>query len=172
MKSNFEPCLAMLLKHEGGFVNHPKDPGGMTNLGVTRAVYEQFVGRQVGEAEMRALTPAVVAPLYKANYWDKGNCDNLPSGVDWFVFDWGVNAGMSRPSKALQRIVGAVPDGMVGPQTLKAIQATDTKQILEALYGARQSFYEGLRTFPTFGKGWTRRNKETLAQSMKLLTNK
>jgi len=170
MKSNFEPCLAMLLKHEGGFVNHPKDPGGMTNLGVTRAVYEQFVGRQVGEAEMRALTPAVVAPLYKANYWDKGNCDNLPSGVDWFVFDWGVNAGMGRPAKALQRIVGVVADGGIGPQTLKAIQATDTKEILEGLYGARQGFYEGLRTFPTFGKGWTRRNKETLAQAMKLLT--
>lgn len=172
MKSNFEHCLAMLLKHEGGFVNHPKDPGGMTNLGVTRAVYEQFVGRQVGEAEMRALTPAVVAPLYKANYWDKGNCDNLPSGVDWFVFDWGVNAGMGRPAKALQRIVGVTPDGGIGPQTLKAIQATNPKEILEGLYGARQRFYEGLRTFATFGKGWTRRNKETLDQALELLTNK
>jgi lysozyme family protein len=73
----------MLLEHEGGFVNHPKDPGGMTNLGVTRATYEQFLGRAVTEAEMRALTPKDVGPLYKSEYWDKARCDDLPSGLDW-----------------------------------------------------------------------------------------
>jgi lysozyme family protein len=76
MKKNFDHCLDMLLEHEGGFVNHPKDPGGMTNLGVTRATYEQYMGRGVTEAEMRALTVADVAPIYKAEYWDKARCDD------------------------------------------------------------------------------------------------
>ena len=172
MKNNFDYCLNMLLSHEGGFVNHPKDPGGMTNLGVTRATYEQFVGRHVTEEEMRALTPTIVGPLYKVNYWDKARCDDLPSGLDWAVFDWGVNSGMSRPVKALQRIVGVTADGGVGAYTLRAIGNNDTKALVEKLYDARQAFYEGLSTFATFGKGWTRRNKETLEQSLKLLTNK
>jgi lysozyme family protein len=134
MKKNFDHCLDMLLQHEGGFVNHPKDPGGMTNLGVTRATYEQYIGRSVTEAEMRALTVADVAPIYKAEYWDKARCDDLPSGLDWAVFDWGVNSGMSRPVKALQRIVGVKPDGGIGPQTLRAIANFDSKSLIEKLY--------------------------------------
>jgi lysozyme family protein len=171
MKTNFDTCLNMLLQHEGGFVNHPKDPGGMTNLGVTRATYEQFVNRHVDEAEMRSLTPSIVGPLYKENYWDKARCDDLPSGVDWFVFDWGVNSGMSRPAKALQRAVGVTADGGIGPASLRAIGDYSPKVLVDKMYDARQAFYEGLSTFDTFGKGWTRRNKETLEQAHKLLTN-
>ena len=168
MKKNFEHSLDMLLEHEGGFVNHPKDPGGMTNLGVTRATYEQYMGRGVTEAEIRALTAADVAPLYKSEYWDKARCDDLPSGLDWAVFDWGVNAGMSRPVKALQRIVGVKPDGGVGPKTLQAIGNFEPKVLIEKLYDARQKFYESLTTYATFGKGWKRRNEETFEQATKL----
>jgi lysozyme family protein len=168
MKKNFDHCLDMLLQHEGGFVNHPKDPGGMTNLGVTRATYEQYMGRGVTEAEMRALTVADVAPIYKAEYWDKARCDDLPSGLDWAVFDWGVNSGMSRPVKALQRIVGVKPDGGIGPQTLRAIANFDSKSLIEKLYDARQKFYENLATFETFGRGWSRRNDETFSAATKM----
>jgi lysozyme family protein len=168
MKKNFEHSLDMLLEHEKGFVNHPKDPGGMTNLGVTRATYEQYMGRGVTEAEIRALTAADVAPLYKSEYWDKARCDDLPSGLDWAVFDWGVNAGMSRPVKALQRIVGVKPDGGVGPKTLQAIGNFEPKVLIEKLYDARQKFYESLTTYATFGKGWKRRNEETFEQATKL----
>jgi lysozyme family protein len=118
---------------------------------------------------MRALTPEIVAPLYKANYWDKARCDDLSTGVDWTVFDWGVNSGMSRPVKALQRIVGVVADGGVGPYTLRAIGDKDSTELVEKMYEARQHFYENLSTFATFGKGWTRRNKETLEQALKLI---
>jgi len=97
---NFSKCLSMLLHHEGGFVNHPDDPGGMTNLGVTKAVYEKYIGRNATEAEMKALTQTEVSPIYKTNYWNRGKCDDLPSGVDWSVFDWGVNSGMGRAAKA------------------------------------------------------------------------
>ena len=82
MKSNFEECMARLLEHEGGYVNHAEDPGGETNLGVTRAVYEQYVGRQVMDGEMEGLTHDDVYPIYKENYWDRVRGDDLPSGVD------------------------------------------------------------------------------------------
>ena len=169
MKDNFEKCLAMLLKHEGGFVNHPQDPGGMTNLGVTKKVYEAWVGREVTEQEMRDLTAEDVAPIYKANYWDAVKGDELPAGVDWACFDWCVNSGRKRPSKALQRAVGATPDGAIGPATLAKVEEASPKSIVLGIHDDRQAFYENLRTFDTFGKGWTRRNKETLEQAIEMM---
>lgn len=169
MKQNFEQCLEMLLHHEGGFVNHPKDPGGMTNLGVTKKVYDAWIGRTSSEEEMRALTPQDVAPIYKKNYWDKVRGDDLPSGVDWMAFDWAVNSGAGRPAKAIQRIVGAKQDGAIGPKTLQAVMDIEPDKIVEGVYHIRQKFYENLKTFSTFGRGWTRRNQETLEQAKKLM---
>lgn len=161
MKKNFDKSLEMLLKHEGGYVNHPRDPGGMTNLGVTKRVYEAWVGHEVDEAAMRALTPDDVAPIYRANYWDAVWGDHLPSGVDFSVFDWGVNSGPPRAIKALQRIVGSVSDGVMGPKTMQAVMDMDAEKIIDLMHGERQRFYERLNTFDTFGRGWTRRNNET-----------
>jgi lysozyme family protein len=161
VKQNFDKSLEMLLKHEGGYVNHPRDPGGMTNLGVTKRVYEAWVGHKVDEAAMRALTPDDVAPIYRANYWDAVWGDHLPSGVDFSVFDWGVNSGPSRAIKALQRIVGSVSDGIMGPKTMQAVMDMDAEKIIDLMHGERQRFYERLDTFDTFGRGWTRRNNET-----------
>lgn len=166
MKNNFDKCLAMLLHHEGGFVNHPKDPGGMTNLGVTRAVYEDWVDAPVSEQDMRDLTPEDVGPIYKKKYWDRVKADNLPEGLDWSCFDWCVNSGSKRPAKALQRIIAAKADGSIGPATLTLVADHDPVELIEKMFDVRQSFYEGLSTFDTFGRGWTRRNKETLEQSL------
>ena len=168
MKQNFDKCLEMLLHHEGGFVNHPEDPGGMTNLGVTKAVYDAWTGKKSTEAEMRALTPADVAPIYRKNYWDKVRGDDLPSGVDWCAFDWAVNSGSKRPAKAIQKAVGAKQDGAIGPMTLQAVADVDPDRIIEAVYHTRQRFYERLSTFETFGNGWTRRNKETLQAALEM----
>jgi len=168
VRENFERCLNLLLAHEGGFVNHPKDPGGMTNLGVTKKVYEEFVGRDVDEQEMRGLTPEDVAPLYKALYWDKVRGDHLPSGVDWAVFDWGVNSGTGRAAKALQNVLGTTPDGAIGPKTLSLASVANAKAVIYGLHEARQTFYESLSTFETFGRGWTRRNDETRDQAMEM----
>ena len=71
MKENFDKALELLLKHEGGYVNHPSDPGGITNLGVTKKVYEDWVGHEVTEEDMKKLTPEDVAPIYLENYWEK-----------------------------------------------------------------------------------------------------
>lgn len=158
----------MLLKHEGGFVNHPEDPGGMTNLGVTKAVYEDWLDRKVDESEMRSLSAEDVAPLYKARYWDRAKCDELPSGVDWSVFDWSVNSGVGRAAKALQRFVGVEADGSIGPMTIQAVKMYQASEIIEAMGKMRQDFYEGLSTFETFGRGWTRRNEETTAKALEM----
>jgi len=171
MIENYEQCLQMLLHHEGGFVNHPADPGGMTNLGVTKKVYEEYLGREVTEDEMRALTPEDVAPLYKRNYWDRVKGDDLPSGLDWAVFDWAVNSGTGRSAKALQTCIGATADGAIGPNTLKKLAEFDPKEIVMQMFEARQEFYESLSTFDTFGKGWSRRNQETLDQAITMLQN-
>lgn len=157
MKDNFESCLKRLLQHEGGYVNHPSDPGGQTNLGVTRAVWEEWTGHKVDEAAMRKLTVADVAPLYKRKYWDKVRGDELPSGVDYCVFDAAVNSGPGRAIKWLQEVVGAVPDGSLGPKTMAAIAAADDQELIDRYNAVRLKFLQALPTWATFGNGWGRR---------------
>jgi len=160
MQQNFEKSLTELLKHEGGYVNHPSDPGGRTNLGVTQAVWEDWIDRSVSEENMKALTPAKVAPLYKELYWDRVKGDKLPSGVDYCVFDAAVNSGVSRAAKWLQTTVGAVADGAIGEQTLKQVLLTNPLMVIDKYTAIRLEFLKGRSTWPTFGKGWERRVKE------------
>ena len=169
MNNNYDHCLEMLLEHEGGFVNHPKDPGGITNLGITKKVYEDWVGHSVSKQDMENLTRKDVAPIYKKNYWDRGCCDDLPSGVDWSVFDWGVNSGMSRAAKALQRIVAVKADGGIGPMTLQAVANFKPEILINKMHSNRQNFYEKLQTFEAFGRGWTRRNNQTKEAALEMM---
>jgi len=168
MKENWDACFAMVLKHEGGFVNHPKDPGGMTNLGVTRTNWELYLDRDVTEADMRALTPEMVKPFYKKNYWDRIRGDELPSGVDYAAYDLAVNSGTGRAAKYLQRIAGVTDDGVIGPQSLKAIQKCDAESAIDALCDMRMNFLKGLNTFDTFGKGWTIRVNDVKAKATEM----
>ena len=157
MLSNFPASLALVLKSEGGFVNHPSDPGGMTNLGVTKKVWEAWVKHPVDEAEMRSLTPELVGPLYKANYWDACKCDDLQRGVDYCVFDAAVNMGSGRAAKLLQAALGVTADGSIGRATIAAATAADPVELLEAFSLGKEAFYQSLPTFATFGKGWLNR---------------
>ncbi len=157
MQSNFEKSLAMVLKSEGGFVNHPKDPGGMTNLGVTRLVWEIWVKRRVTDDEMRALTPELVGPMYKKMYWDGVKGDELPKGLDYAMFDFAVNAGPWRATKILQAALDVTVDGMLGKKTLAAIEKADQKELLELFTLGKEAFYKSLEGFNTFGKGWMNR---------------
>jgi lysozyme family protein len=168
MKANFESCLAHLLKHEGGYVNHPSDPGGITNLGVTKKVFEEFVKHPVSEQDMRDLTPEKVEPLYKLLYWDKIKGDNLPTGVDYCVFDAAVNSGAGRASRWLQTAIGVEPDGSIGPKTFAAVEILHPKLLVSRYCEQRLAFLHRLPTWDTFGKGWGRRVKEveSTAQSM------
>jgi lysozyme family protein len=157
MKQNWEEALAHILKYEGGYVDHKLDPGGMTNLGVTKRVWEEWTGKPATEADMRALTPAMVGPLYKKRYWDAVRGDDLPAGVDLCVFDCAVNAGVGRASRFLQQAVGVDADGKIGPMTISAVTAKPADEIIEAFCALREAHYKSLSTFDTFGKGWMRR---------------
>ena len=157
MRSNFETALKAILKVEGNFVNHPADPGGMTNLGVTKKVWEEWCGQSVDEAEIRALSPEKVTPLYKIKFWDMIQGNKLPHGVDLCVFDCAVNSGVRRASKLLQRAVGVEEDGLIGHITLTACAAVDADFIIQRFSEERLAFLQSLPTFSTFGKGWTRR---------------
>ena len=159
----------MILHHEGGYVNHPKDPGGETNLGVTKRVYEEWGGTK----DMKDLTVEDVAPIYEKNYWGRVKGDDLPSGLDLCVFDFGVNAGTGRAAKYLQTMIGTVADGGIGPNTLKAVDAyveeNGLQTTIENYQANRQGYYEKLKTFETFGRGWTRRVEETTSSAIEMI---
>ena len=172
MKDNFDDCLKYLLVHEGGFVDHPKDPGGMTNLGVTKTVYEAWVGHDVNEKIMRSLTPSDVAPLYRKKYWDAVRADELVSGLDYCVFDCAVNSGPGRAIKFLQTCVGVNPDGGFGNVTLAAVvQFKDgaAKTLVEDYCAKRLEFLKSLKTFEVFGRGWERRVNDVKNTALKML---
>ena len=168
MNKNYDKCLETILHHEGGYVNHPQDPGGETNLGVTKRVYQEWGGTK----DMKDLTFDDVAPIYKKNYWDKMKGDDLPSGLDLCVFDFGVNAGPGRAAKYLQTLIGTVADGGIGPNTLAKLKEytdkTGVKETITNYQNERQSYYEKLSTFKTFGRGWTRRVEETTKLALEL----
>ena len=165
MQENWDDSFAAVLKHEGGFVNHPKDPGGMTNLGVTKAAWEGYVGKTVDEAFMRSLTPEKVKPFYKAMYWDKIKGDQLPAGVDYAAYDLAVNSGVGRAAKYLQQIAGVTVDGALGPKSMGAIRECDPEQMVDALCDMRLDFLKRLPTFDTFGKGWSIRVADVKAKA-------
>jgi len=157
MTGNFDNVLKFVLQDEGGFSNDPRDPGGMTNMGVTKRVWEAFVGHPVDETAMRALTPDDVAPLYRQNYWNRVHCDDLPAGVDYAVMDYAVNSGTSRAAKTLQRACGVPDDGAIGPQTIQAVNGADPITLIDNICDQRLAFLQSLPTFGTFGRGWIAR---------------
>lgn len=162
MEANFFKSLEMVLHHEGGFVQHPDDPGGATNKGITHKTYADFLGRPLEDvSELKNIPEEHVQLIYKNGYWDKVKGDELPGGVDFCVFDWAVNSGPGRAAKALQKIVMVSQDGAIGPKTLIAVSEMTPTEIIENMTKQRIEFYKGLNTFDTFGRGWLRRAKET-----------
>lgn len=150
---NFEKCLGFMLQFEGGFVNDPKDPGGPTNLGVTQATLSAFLGRQATIAEVKALTPDKVAPIYRFKFWDHVSGDDLPVGLDLAVYDFGVHSGPSRGVISLQRALKLADDGKLGPVTLAAAQKADPNATINAVCDERMAFLRKLKVFKSFGKG-------------------
>ncbi|ACL58788.1 glycoside hydrolase family 108 protein [Methylobacterium nodulans] len=168
--SSFDRALSLVLAHEGGYVDHPDDPGGPTNLGVTLGTLSAVLGRPATRAEVKALTPAKVAPIYRARYWDAVRGDELPAGVDYAVFDFAVNSGPARAAIALQRLVGVADDGVIGAVTLAAVARTDQRWLVTALCDRRLTFLRSLKGWPTFGKGWTKRVAGVRTDALALVT--
>lgn len=167
--TRFEECLPLVLVHEGGYVNHPKDPGGATNKGITQRTYDAWCKRQgYPHASVKNITDAEVAAIYKAQYWDKVSADDLPVGVDYAVFDYAVNSGPARSAKFLQRSLGVSDDGIIGAQTLAAAQDADPNRVISEVCDNRLAWLKRLKHWPTFGKGWTRRVEEVKRTSLSM----
>jgi lysozyme family protein len=171
MANNFQECLAKVLKHEGGYVHHEKDPGGRTNLGVTQRVWEDWVGHPVTEKDMRELTPEIVGPMYEMKYWRTSYCEKLPRGLDLLVFTMAVNSGSGRSVKLLQDAIGVVADGVIGPNTMAKINEANVEVLIDKFSEARTSFYKGLKTFPVFGVGWLRRTESERKEAIEMAKN-
>ena len=166
MKENYPQALKQVLKYEGGYVDHPKDPGGPTNKGVTQAVYDNWRKSQnLSIQSVRAIADSEVAAIYKNLYWDRISGDLLPSGVDFAVFDFAVNSGVSRAAKTLQAVVGVTQDGVIGPAT---IQATKT-YVAMTVTNKRLAFMQSLSIWSTFGKGWSARIADVKNQILSLV---
>ncbi|MDB5649353.1 MAG: hypothetical protein JWL62_873 [Hyphomicrobiales bacterium] len=156
----FEECLALTLAQEGGYVDHSRDPGGATNFGITRATLAAARGRPATKADVAALTRAEAAAIYRASYWNAVRGDDLPAGIDAALFDYAVNSGAGTAIRALQRVLGMAPDGRMNAALLGKAGAADSRQTISQLCRARQTSLARLKTFSTFGKGWTRRIAE------------
>ena len=169
MQGNFNHCLDLVLKSEGGWVNHPSDPGGETNLGVTKRVWEEWVGHPV--ESMKNLTKDQVAPLYEQKYWRPCYGEVLPRGLDFLVFSMGVNAGTGRSVKLLQQSLGCVADGVIGPATRELISSSDVSKLIAKFSQARREFYKTLKTFPVFGKGWLSRVDKEEKEALDMAKN-
>ncbi len=170
MERNFPEALAHTLRFEGGWANHPNDPGGATMKGVTHRTYTRYLGRDVTHDELRAIPDEHLADIYRKYYWDACRCDALPDGLDVAVFDTAVNTGPAQAARLLQRLVGVPADGAIGPRTIAAINdyvaVHGLPSLIEAYTEARQNFYRLLPTYVHFGEGW-RKRAENVAQVAK-----
>jgi lysozyme family protein len=162
-RGNLAACLKVTLRHEGGWSDHPRDPGGATMKGVTLATYRRY-HPGAGKAELRAISDAQVQEIYRDGFWNAVAAESLPHGVDLVTFDAAVNSGPGRAAKWLQIAVGAKPDGKVGPQTLRLI--AEPKALIQRLSARRLGFVQGLRTWAVFGRGWRRRIADVEAQAV------
>ena len=149
MKSNFDRCLEEVLRHEGGYVNDPHDPGGETNMGISKRSYPK--------EDIKGMTRARAAEIYRRDYWNPVRGDDLPAGMDLVAFDGAVNSGVSRGAKWLQSALGVTADGMIGPQTIAAAQQAHPEAVIDRACSARLAWLRTLGTWGRYGNGWTRR---------------
>ncbi len=163
--TRFEECLPLLLAHEGDWSDDPNDPGGATMKGVTLQTYSAWLGRQATKEELRDISDDDLAAIYETEFWLTANCDQIPAGPDYFVFDYSVNSGPSRARKAIQTAAGVTADGVLGPQSMAAIHAASPLALIESMSAAREAYYRSLPTFSHFGKGWMNRLNEVTAQA-------
>lgn len=155
---NFPACLKRVLHHEGGFSNHPKDPGGATMKGCTQGVYDAYRKRHgLPLQSVKLISDAELLDIYRTQYWRPARGDDLPKGVDLVVFDFAVNSGPDRAIKHLQRALGLREDGTVGNATLAKLLTADPDRIVAAISASRLEFMQKLGTWGTFGNGWKSR---------------
>ncbi|WP_058600754.1 glycoside hydrolase family 108 protein [Aureimonas ureilytica] len=168
MEKNFRPSIALVLKDEGGYSNHPDDKGGPTMKGVTLDTFRRYVKPDATAEDLKRISDDQVAVIYKRQYWAKVMGSDLPAGVDYAAFDFAVNSGPARSIRYLQAVVGAKQDGVMGPATLAAVNAMEPKGVITALNTARLQFMRRQPNFTTFGRGWMARVKRVEEEAQRM----
>jgi lysozyme family protein len=166
--SSYLIAIAHVLASEGGYVNHKDDPGGPTNFGITLADARHYWKADATAADVRSMSLDIAKQIYRAHYWNVMSCDALPAGVDYCVFDYGVNSGVGRSASILQKLLKVPRDGVIGPQTIAAANEADPASLVEAICNERMAFLKSLRIWRTFGRGWSARVAEVRATSLRL----
>ncbi len=167
--AGYERSLACLLAHEGGYSNHPDDPGGPTNFGITIVDYRRYAKADATAADVRAMSVDEAKVIYRKRYWDAQRCDELPAGVDYAVFDYGVNSGTGRSGKVLRRVLHRPDDSSaVTDDVIAAARAADARALVTAICDERLRFLKSLKTWHVFGKGWGRRVGEVKAVALQM----
>jgi len=171
--ARFQACLPLILQHEGGDVDDSRDPGGATNLGVTLATARAYKldldhDGDVDKADVKALKPADVAPVYYRGYWLASSADLCPRGLDYMVFDCAVNQGVGRATRWLQTVLAVKTDGLIGPKTIAALGIVNRSMAIALYADLREDHYRSLPTFDRFGKGWLRRLEEVQARAQEM----
>jgi len=146
---NFDEAFEILVGHEGGYVNHPDDPGGETKYGITKRTYPDI--------DIKGLTLEGAKEIYRRDFWDRLQADSLPESVRFDLFDTAVNSGPGTACRLLQRAVGVAEDGSIGPLTLSAVGRMTAWEVRAKFNACRLHFMTDLSVWPTFGKGWARR---------------
>ncbi|HTV44899.1 MAG TPA: glycosyl hydrolase 108 family protein [Stellaceae bacterium] len=161
--SFFAICLAFTLREEGGYVDDPADPGGATNMGITLATYRDWSADPgLGPTQIRDMTEQTARAIYRSLYWNPLRADALPPGVDLSVFDMGVNAGIWRSARLLQRALGfsgSALDGSIGPETLRAVSRFEARRLIDDLAARQADYYRSLNDYDSFGAGWLNRTE-------------
>lgn len=176
MSTKFDRAVEVVLKHEGGYVDHSADPGGATNFGISLR-YARTLGSQmdldgdgdVDKDDIVKVTPEKAKIVYRDWFWRDVRGDELPPGLDLTVFDYAVNSGAGRAIRSLQKAAGVQADGVFGPATLRAVLAADTVELINKINDERLYFLRRLRTWPTFGRGWTSRVNDVTTKSLELV---
>lgn len=145
----FDEAFNFVVGQEGGYVNHPKDPGGETKFGICKRDYPHL--------DIKNLTLDQAKEIYQKNYWEKAGCNHIPESVRLAVFDCAVNQGVVTAIKLLQDTVGVTSDGILGPMTIGAASSYSREDLLVHFLAERMLRYTKTRNFDTFGRGWTRR---------------
>ena len=167
MHWTYEPAMEQgVFPHEGGYTNDPRDPGGPTNWGITIYDARKYWKSNATAADVKAMPKPFAEAIYWPHYAEPLSYDDLPAGPDYAALDYGINSGVSRAAKVVQRLVGITVDGKIGPETLAAVGRRDSEALVNAICDERMAFLRSLKTFSTFGKGWTRRVTEVRALAL------
>lgn len=169
-KETFEEALAQLLEHEGGYCNDAHDPGGPTKYGITINDYKMYIKAKGTADDVKQLTIEQARDIYRRKYWDALSCHALPPGLDYAVFDYGVNSGIGRGGRVLRRLLG-LPDTTykVSEEVIAAAKKKDSKELIEEITQERLTFLKSLKTWKYFGRGWNNRVIQVRALALKMV---